>query len=518
MKRIACVLTIFGCFLCIQTSSFADSVTLPSGLIEIKEEAFYQDISITEVTVPDGARTIGPRAFAYSGLQKIFLPESIETIDPTAFDGVPADFTIYSPNSSYSHQYAIDHHLHWIDSSYNDFMLWMLEQYDVNGNGLFDVDEIAGITSINCDGKGFSSLEGIELFTNLKTLSCANNQLIRLDVGNNKVLTSLHCPRNELTSLDVKSNSALTYLNCFTNPLGDLDVSQNTVLSYLNCDNTQIKTLDVSKNPSLTYLYCSSNQLKSLNLSNNPELVRLDCFNNRLERINLSNNPNLSLLNCSNNLLTILNLSHCDENIAVTADDNVIIIRGEDIKSSYTIESEIGDYFVVESIIDTGDEIEVCCSILPEYSADINTLFTVSYGIEGNRIYNEKRSLDVLKRGMIYGFSKEVMQQYDIPSVISLCVDGVDIKDSYTIVSEIGDYFGIKYIIDTGNSIDVWCFVLPEYSADDQTLFTISYGVNGNCMIHKGISLNSLKRGLTCGFSKAVINQYSIPSVISIYR
>ena len=41
MKIIACILIAFVCLLCFHTSTFADSVKLPSSLIEIKEEAFY---------------------------------------------------------------------------------------------------------------------------------------------------------------------------------------------------------------------------------------------------------------------------------------------------------------------------------------------------------------------------------------------------------------------------------------------------------------------------------------------
>ena len=164
MKKIICFLVVLVCLLCFQTNSFADSVSLPAGLISIDEEAFYQDSNITEVVVPDGAKTIGARAFANSGLQKISLPETIESIDPTAFDNLSQDFIIVAPYNSYSYHYAINHHFGWGSPSYNAFLQWMLGQYDANGNGAFDKEEIAGVTSVDCYNQGFTSLEGIATF------------------------------------------------------------------------------------------------------------------------------------------------------------------------------------------------------------------------------------------------------------------------------------------------------------------------------------------------------------------
>ena len=102
---------------CIHTITYADSINLPAGLVEIKEEAFYGDTSITKVTVPEGTTTIGPKAFANSGLQKIILPESMNSIDSTAFDGLSDSFIIVAPRGSYSYQYAADNYYRWCDST-----------------------------------------------------------------------------------------------------------------------------------------------------------------------------------------------------------------------------------------------------------------------------------------------------------------------------------------------------------------------------------------------------------------
>lgn len=192
-------------------------------------------------------------------------------------------------------------------------------------------------------------------------------------------------------------------------------------------------------------------------------------------------------------------------------------LDGPNLIASYTIESEIGDCFVVNFITQRGDTIEVSCFVSPDYSADLNTVFSIRYGTEGNCIHRDGFSLADLKDGMTFGFSKSIIDQYEIPPVISLCIDGVDLKGSYLIESDIGDYFVVKSIIDVGDQIEVKCYISPDYSADHNTLFTVRYGREGNCMNQEGLSLEALQRGMRCGFSKKIINQYNIPSVISLH-
>ena len=74
------------CFSCAQ----ADTLSLPEGLKEIEEEAFYGDTSVTEVILPDSVETIGPRAFANSGLRCIHLSSGLTSIADDAFDGITA--------------------------------------------------------------------------------------------------------------------------------------------------------------------------------------------------------------------------------------------------------------------------------------------------------------------------------------------------------------------------------------------------------------------------------------------
>ena len=75
---------------------FADTLTLPTALEAIEEEAFYGDESLDEVVVPYGTTSIGPRAFAYSGVRRITIPDTVTEIAEDAFEGTEG-LTVLSP-------------------------------------------------------------------------------------------------------------------------------------------------------------------------------------------------------------------------------------------------------------------------------------------------------------------------------------------------------------------------------------------------------------------------------------
>ena len=155
----------------------------------------------------------------------------------------------------------------------------IVEGFDNNKDGSLSDTEIAAVKKINCFRKRITNLKGIEYFTSLNNLWCAENKLTALDVSKNTALTDLYCSRNQLTTLDVSKNTALTDLDCGYNQLTTLDVSKNTALTYLSCRNNQLTTLDVSKNTALTKLSCDNNQLTSLDVSNT-DMDDLNCYDN----------------------------------------------------------------------------------------------------------------------------------------------------------------------------------------------------------------------------------------------
>ena len=149
-------------------------------------------------------------------------------------------------------------------------------------DGVFTDAEIQNITVINVSGRNISSLQGIEFFTALFSLSCSNNQLTSLDVSGCTKMTNIECYNNQLTSLNVSGCTALSWIECYNNKLTSLDVSSCTALITLKAYNNQLTSLDLSKNTSLS--------VRDTDISGNPltGVVEGSCGSNVRYSLNLS--------------------------------------------------------------------------------------------------------------------------------------------------------------------------------------------------------------------------------------
>ena len=139
------------------------------------------------------------------------------------------------------------------------------EEY--GADGVLTDEEIESVTDLYFPEAGIKSLKGIEFFTALRHLGCANNQLTTLDVSQNSALSILDCGYNQLTELNITENTELGELRCNNNLLTKLDITHNEALNTLDCSHNQLTELDLSESTSLTKLYCTHNQLTTLDLS-----------------------------------------------------------------------------------------------------------------------------------------------------------------------------------------------------------------------------------------------------------
>ncbi len=156
------------------------------------------------------------------------------------------------------------------------------EGVDTDGDSLISYVEAEAVTSLYVNhhwppfNGGITSLEGIQAFINLDTLTCFNQSLTSLDLSKNTALKFLWCEANPLTSLDLSNNTALRAVDCSHNQLTSLDVSNCIELEILYCVDSQLPYLNVEGNTRLSSLTCRMNNLTYLNISNNPEIVHLD--------------------------------------------------------------------------------------------------------------------------------------------------------------------------------------------------------------------------------------------------
>lgn len=205
------------------------------------------------------------------------------------------------------------------------FRNYCLQIADFNDDGILTSDETVLIKTILIGGLGVASLDGIQFFSEIEHLNCANNQLTVIDLSQNTALLFLFCSNNKLTALNLSQNRALRRLECFVNQLTSLDVSENTALERLSCYNNQLSSLDVSHNTVLERLNCDMNKLTVLDVSHNNALTVLDCANNLLTTLDVSQNTLLRAFYCENNQLTALDCSQNGVLIQLTCDNNLLI-------------------------------------------------------------------------------------------------------------------------------------------------------------------------------------------------
>jgi len=146
-----------------------------------------------------------------------------------------------------------------------NFRSYLLNQ-DYGQDSILTDAELAKVTSINVTNLKIKNLKGIEYFTALTLLACAENQLTSIDISACQALTEFDCGTNQLTELNVSKNTNLTYLWCLNNQLTELDVTANTALLILNCANNQLTTLDLSNNTKLYDLHCYQNQIRDVGM------------------------------------------------------------------------------------------------------------------------------------------------------------------------------------------------------------------------------------------------------------
>lgn len=177
------------------------------------------------------------------------------------------------------------------------FRQWLTDPANLDGagaDGVFTQEELEDIRQINVSSMGISSLEGIEVFSALESLSCKDNALEALNVQQNRALRYLQCDYNRIDSLDVSGLDQLQALYCENNHMTSLDLTGCTALEIIYCRSNDLESVDFSTNTSLKFIESFDNQLTSVDLSmlTNLEFVHLD--HNRLTHLDLSHNPNLS--------------------------------------------------------------------------------------------------------------------------------------------------------------------------------------------------------------------------------
>lgn len=235
---------------------------------------------------------------------------------------------------------------------------------DSNNDNEISQQEALLVVKLNLAYASISDLEGLQYFTNLKSLLSYNGFFTQFDFPSLTNLEELlfqnvsigSCPltlvdfsnhpnlksltfSSTITSLDLSSNVNLDKASIFCPNLTSvnfsnlenlrelnyygksptIDISDCTNLLSLYCigsnsaftspEDNKLTSLDLTSQTRLIDLFLSGNKLTSLDLSSCTNLERIDVSYNQLSELNLQNVDYAKYFVCSNNQLTSLNVN-----------------------------------------------------------------------------------------------------------------------------------------------------------------------------------------------------------------
>ena len=227
---------------------------------------------------------------------------------------------------------------HFPDASFRQYVK---ETWDSNSDDVLSADEIGAARNINLSENdtwknGIASLDGIQYFTNLRTLRADAMPNISgdIDFSQNRELRSIRM--SNIVFINGKGQDVGARLNSvtlgnlpmlgeavFTNHhFHEIDVSGCPALENLDVSGTNLTELDVSALKILKVLQCSYTYISELDVSNNTQLFALNVFSIKVPfTLTLGNLPDMRALAAQYTHMDELDISGCPILIGLLKDE-----------------------------------------------------------------------------------------------------------------------------------------------------------------------------------------------------
>ncbi len=127
---------------------------------------------------------------------------------------------------------------------------------DANSDNEISASEALAVCYLDVHSASIANLTGIEAFTNLKSLSCYQNNLTDLPVADLVNLEALDCRANTLSNLSALENLALLYdLTIDDNPVMTINLQNLHNLWRLQCSRTLVSEINLC-GTAVSFLWC----------------------------------------------------------------------------------------------------------------------------------------------------------------------------------------------------------------------------------------------------------------------
>ncbi|PWN63736.1 leucine-rich repeat domain-containing protein [Chryseobacterium viscerum] len=156
----------------------------------------------------------------------------------------------------------------------------ILENFDLNKNGILESPEASPVTNLFLVQKGITSTEDLHFFKNVKMIVLDNNVISNMVISNLDQLELFSCTGCKTSSFKAENLKHLSSL-------------------YL--DNNLLEGISLTGIPKIDQLTLSLNQLKTIDLTQFKALRKLNVEHNKLQKIDISGNQLLQTLNVAGN-------------------------------------------------------------------------------------------------------------------------------------------------------------------------------------------------------------------------
>ncbi|QWT85825.1 leucine-rich repeat domain-containing protein [Chryseobacterium sp. PCH239] len=156
----------------------------------------------------------------------------------------------------------------------------VLENFDLNKNGILESQEAVMVTNLFLVQKGITSTEDLRLFKNVKMIILDDNTISNIVINDLDQLELFSCTGCKISSFKAENLKNLTAL-------------------YL--DNNLLQNISLAGIPKIDQLTLSLNQLKEINLLQLKTVRKLNLEHNKLQKIDISGNLALQTLNIMGN-------------------------------------------------------------------------------------------------------------------------------------------------------------------------------------------------------------------------
>ncbi|CAH0219287.1 leucine-rich repeat domain-containing protein [Chryseobacterium sp. Bi04] len=156
----------------------------------------------------------------------------------------------------------------------------VLENFDLNKNGILEKTETGLITNLFLVQKGITSAEDLRFFEHVKMIILDDNVISNIAISNMDKLELFSCTGCKITSFTAENLKSMTSL-------------------YL--DNNLLETISLKGTPKIDQLTLSLNQLKTIDLTPFKKLRKLNLEHNKLQKLDISENVDLQTVNVGGN-------------------------------------------------------------------------------------------------------------------------------------------------------------------------------------------------------------------------